>query len=252
MITTKSSTKDKYLSVSEDTGMSPVELYGISTRSEVNFKPEVAGGESITIDANFWLPFAAEHYQISRNLSDYIMVPVPSVITEFPNTNGDCVSREEMLRFIPDRGMLAYRTFKGQPTHLEHSNQDITQAKGVILDVYLRQLKGYGNNKHFKLIKLLAFDRTKDATLCNQILDGTINTYSMGLYFDAYSCSLCNIKVGKGYGRPCGHTKLKQQTYVGQGGKLVYRNMHNIVGFETSAVADPAYVVAQSDIILNR
>lgn len=241
-----------FVSISDDISLSPVELYGVSKKSEISFKPEIVGGESVTIDANFWLPMAAEHYHISPNLSDYVMVPVPSVITEFPNTNGDCVSKEEMLKFIPSRGMLAYKTFKGCPTHIEHANSDITQAKGVILDVYLKQLKGFGNNKHFKLIKLLAFDRTKDATLCNKILDGSCTSYSMGLYFDSYSCSVCSGKVGKGMGRPCTHTKLKQQTYVGQGGKLVYRNMHDIIGFETSAVLDPAYVVAVSDVVLNR
>ena len=179
------------------------------------------------------------------------MVPVPSVITELPNTNGDSVTKKELLQFIPDMGLIAYKTFKAKPTFLEHANQDITKAKGVILDTYLKVLRGFGNDKHYKLIKLLAFDRTKDPELCDRILSGQVNTYSMGLYFDSFSCSICNNHVGKNYGRPCEHTQLKKPTYLHSSGRLAYRLMHGVVGFETSCVVDPAYAVAVSDVIIN-
>lgn len=244
---------EQFISTSDDLGGSPIELFGI-VNDKKNENTIKVNDEYRTIDAGFWLKFAAEHYHISPNLRDYIMVPVPTLITELPNTNGDCVTKEELLTFIPDQGKLAYKTWKGKICCEEHQNQDITKAKGVILDVYLKRLNGFGNNKHYKLIMLLAFDRTKDPALCNAILDGSINTYSVGMYFDSYSCSICGSRVGKNYGSQCSHTKLKQPTYVSNGGKLAYRHMHSVLGFECSAVRDPAYSIALTphDMVLNR
>ena len=245
--------KNKFISHSFDMGLKPTELHGIDTsKKEAVIGPDASGtGSYQTIDAAWWLNFAAPHYHISKDLNDYIMVPVPSVITEMPNTNGDAVTKNELLQFNPDTGLVAYKSFKAKPCFLEHANSDITQAKGVILDTYLRVLKGFGNDKHYKMIKLLAFDRTKDPELCDRILSGAVNTYSMGLYFDSFSCSICNNQVGKTYGRPCEHTKLKQPTYLHNSGRLAYRLMHGVVGFETSCVSDPAFSCAVSDYVMN-
>lgn len=238
-------------SLSFSLGAKPTELHGINTkRSDVRLAAKTAGGEERTIDANLWLPRAAEEYQISPNLNDYILVPVPSLISELPNTNGDAVTGRELTRFLPDVGMLAYQTWRGKPTHVEHANKDITKARGVIFDVFLRRLPNFNGN-HFKVIKLLGFDRTKDPKLCQGILDRKINTYSLGMYFKAYQCSLCGTVVTQNSNNACSHTWPRKKTYKTPDGRLVYRKCINIVGFETSVVADPAYSVANSDIILN-
>lgn len=243
---------DEYINAATEQGLKPVELTDVSSKTkEIVLNHQVTGGDTVTLDCNFWLPLAAEHYCISKNIRDYILVPVPSVITEMPNTNGDSVTKQELLQFNPDLGMPAYKTFKGKGTYREHANTDISKAKGVILEVYLKPLLGFGNNKHFKMVKLLAFDRTKDPTLCNNILSGMINTYSMGMYYTLYSCSVCGATVSKGSGKPCSHTALKVPTYKLNNGKLAYRLLHNITGFETSVVADPAFSVALSNLILN-
>lgn len=237
-------------SISFSIGSKPTELHGISNKQkEVRLGSKVVGEER-TIDANLWLPRAAEHYHISPKLSDYILVPVPSLISELPNTNGDSVTKEELLRFHPDVGMLAYQTWRGKPTHIEHANKDITKAKGVIFDVFLRKLPGYMGG-HVKVVKLLGFDRTKDPVLCQAILDRKVNTYSLGMYFKSYECSLCGNVVSQNNGHACQHTRPRRKTYKAIDGRLVYRRCQSIMGFETSAVADPAYSVANSDIILN-
>ena len=245
----------KYISQSLDIGLEPTELYGIDTsKKEATIGPKASGtGDYVNIDATFWLPLASEHYHISPKLQDYVLVPVPSVITEMPNTNGDAVTKNELLQFNPETGLVAYKTFKAKPTFLEHDNQDITKAKGVILDTYLKVLRGFGNDKHYKLIKLLAFDRTKDSDLCNRILKGEVTTYSMGLLFDSYSCSVCNNRVGKNYGRACEHTTLRKPTYLHNSGRLAYRLMHSIVGFECSCVADPAFscAISPTEYVMN-
>jgi hypothetical protein len=237
-------------SISFNLGSPATELEGVTNkRKEVRLGKAVAGEER-TIDANLWLPRAAEHYQISPKLSDYILVPVPSLVSELPNTNGDSVTKEELMRFMPDFGQLAYRTWVGKPTHVEHDNKDITKAKGVIFDVFLRKLPSFAGG-HVKVIKLLGFDRTKDPVLCQAILDKKVNTYSLGMYFKAYECSICGNEVGQNYGQQCQHTRPRRKTYKQADGRLAYRRCKHIVGFETSVVADPAFVSANSDMIMN-
>jgi hypothetical protein len=205
---------------------------------------------AVSVDTSWWLPKAAEVYNISPRLEDYIIVPVIAFISDLPNTNGDCFSKKEMLRFNPEYGMLSFQTFKGKPTHIHHQNQDHTKAKGVIFDVEASLLKGYAGN-HMKVVLLSGFDRTRDPILCNQILTGEINTYSMGAYYDAYECSVCGHKVGKGYSQiPCAHTELRRPTYKQADGQLVFRKCINNIGFENSAVTSPAFLSAVSDIIL--
>lgn len=220
----------------------PVELHEATGQKEITFKPSATGADdNIVIDANSWLPFCAEHYHISPNLRDYVMVPVPAVVTDIPNTNGDNLATAEALRFRPDLGMMAYKTWKGKPTHVEHLNKDITKAKGVILDCYMKALPEFHGN-HARIIQLLAFDRTKDPVLAQKILNYEINTYSIGMWYKAYTCSYCGHTVRQeNLSATCSHTVLNKPTYA-IGDRLVYRYVHNITGFENSAVGDPAFV----------
>ncbi len=225
-------------------GFKPMELNTLSPHTnEIPLSGGVSGtGTSERIsDCNYWLPYAAEHYHISRDIRDYVLVPVPAMFSDLPNTNGDSLSLGELLRFIPDYGMQMYKTFKGQPTHEEHQNKDITQAKGVILDCFLRPIAF--NSRYYKVVQLLAFDRTKDPELVNQILLRQQNAYSVGFYYSSYACSICGNVVGKGINlTPCEHTQLRRGTYRIPDGRLAYRKCRNGKGFECSVVRTPAYV----------
>ena len=212
------------------------------TSKEISVRADLAGGQGVVLDINAWLPSAAEKYNISKDIRDYIMVPVPALITELPNTNGDSVSVAELLDFKPKHGMPAYKTFKGKPTHKEHDNQDYTKAKGIILDSYLKPLRGF-RGKHAKLMMLLAYDRTRDPVLCNSILKGE-NTHSVGFWYTAYTCSFCGHVTQQETMHLCSHTKLRKRPYVQQG-RLVFRQCHDITGFECSHVGDPAYISNQ-------
>lgn len=194
-------------------------------------------------DCNYWLPYAAEHYQLSRNIRDYVLIPIPAIFSDLPNTNGDGLSLKEMLRFDPELGMQMYKTFKGKGTFLEHNNKDITQAKGLILDAFLRPVPF--NTKYYKIVLLLAYDRTKDSQLAQEILSKSSNAYSVGFYYTSYSCSVCNTRVGKGVNvRPCGHTQMGRPTYKQDDGRIVYRRCENAQGFECSSVNTPAFCSA--------
>lgn len=205
---------------------------------------------AVPISASFWLPLAADHYKISKDLRNYVLMVTPSMISDIPNTKADSVSLPEMLRFNPSIGMPAFRSFVGKPCFREHANNDIAQSKGVILDVFLRPLKGFANNKHAKLIQLLAIDKDKDKDLAYKVEAGEINTVSVGIYYSCFSCSICGNLVSPTQGQPCVHTNLKVRTYMDpETGKLVYRKCYNINAFETSVVEDPAYVSAIGEIL---
>jgi hypothetical protein len=225
-------------------GSAPLELYKETTRNAA-LSSDMTGVNGARLDADFWLPAAAECYNLSKDLRDYIMVPVPTIVSDMPNTNGVAFPKDELLRFDPEMGQLAYKGFKGKPTYSEHANQDMTQAKGVILDAFVTPLRGWGQG-FAKVVELLSFDRSKDPVLANQILSGERNCYSMGAYFEGYTCSKCGAERGR-----CRHTGPKETLYRDTSGELVYRRIYKIVPFETSSVGSPAFIYAVSDRVMS-
>lgn len=203
-----------------------------------------------TIKANLRLPFASKHYCMSPNINDYVFVPLPGIISDIPNTNGDSLSKMEMLRFIPDRGQQMYETFCGMPAYEEHDNLDITKAKGMIFDVFIRSLSHY-QGEHLIISMLVGWDRTKDVEAVNEIISGQSNAYSVGFVYNAYTCSYCGATTTQGKRPACLHTKLGQKTYLmPQSNRLVYRKCHNAEGFEISKVKTPAFIVAVSNKVM--
>ena len=206
--------------------------------------PEMQG--QTQLDCLRWLPFAASVYKISPKLEDYLVVPVIIMPSDLSNRNCVGFPLRELLRFNADVGDCAYKTWKGQPTHLEHDNEDVTKAYGVIFDSFLRPMSSHGQGKVWKLLQLLAFDRTKHPELTSQIERGERNSYSMGAFVDAYTCSYCGADLGK-----CMHLdpKAKAPEFYLRDGVLVHKNVRGIKGFETSNVGDPAYYSAISDTV---
>ncbi len=227
----------------------PLDLHSLKasrTSKHIQMRSESLGldsSEGVALDANTWLPACAKEYNISPDLRDYVLVPIPATITGIPNTNGDCFSTEQMLKFQPNHGMQSYKTFKGKPTHVEHVNKDYSIAKGVIFDSYLQPLRGF-RGKHARLSLLLGFDRTRDPELCNNILTHKINTYSIGVMYTAFRCSICGHYVHQGKMHFCSHTNMKKPTHLLRDNRLVYRQCENLVGFECSSVGNPAFISA--------
>lgn len=227
-------------------GSIPTQLNKASKTGSLQLGAKVAGGEARNLEVHNLLAGASEVYLISKDIRDYIIIPTVSMVSDIPNTNGDSLSKRELLRFNPKRGCLTYETWKAMPTFVEHDNKDHTKARGIILDSYLTSLKGFQGDL-VKSVKLLAFDRTKDPSLCDKLLRREINTFSLGFLFSAFECSICgHVSTGQTF---CGHTRPKQRTYKMHDGRLAYRRCMYANGFEESAVADPAYVSNLSDII---
>lgn len=208
--------------------------------------PQMNGMPQIPLDFNTWLPFSAPHYHISPNPEDYLLVPVIAMPSDLPNRNGVAFPLGELVAFNPERGMQAYKTWKGKPTYLEHKNDVIEEAYGVIADSFMRPLKGWADGRVWKLLLLLAFDRTKHADVASKIYSGEYNSYSMGAWVGGYTCSYCNANMGE-----CEHIRQDSNKMYILNDKLVFKNCKDIEGFECSSVGTPAFVSAISDTRLS-
>lgn len=215
----------------------------------ISVSSDITGVSGARLDAHMWLPMCAPIYEISPNLSDYLVIPVVTVISELPNTNGDFVEREEIMAFNPQFGMCMYNTFKGKPVQYEHQNKILNHARGVIFDCYVSPLKGFAG-KRCKIVQLLGIDKTKDRQTANEVAQGLINTYSVGAKYQAYQCSITG-KVYKPNQPPGQYTQPNVPTYRLKNGQLVFRKLKGMYGFETSIVKNPAFVSALSDDIID-
>ena len=225
--------------------MTPIDAHKEKLSANTAIASDITGGNGHRLDCDVWLPEASKHYQISSNIRDYVISPVPAIISGIPNTNGVAMPTSELLSFIPDEGRLSYKTWKAKPSFREHENKDITKAKGVILDAYVSPLRNFGKGL-IKVIMLVAYDRSKDPELASAILSGEENAYSMGAYFEGYRCSICGREANG-----CKHTSPRDALKLDPISQtLAYRNIYGIVGFEISSVTAPAYICAVSDILL--
>ena len=197
-----------------------------------------------------WLKSSAKVYNISPDIKDYIVASVPIVTSDIPNRNTQAFSASDLLSFDNLSGRMLYQTFIGKPTFINHNNQVLTEAKGVLLDASMTSIKRY---KVAKVIVLAAFDRTKDTDLIKLILKGS-NSYSMGALAEGFECSMCGGMLGPAVKRTCtcydtDFVNLKSLGSVIQG-KLNYHVAKNFRFIETSWVNQPADVTAWSDILL--
>jgi hypothetical protein len=196
------------------------------------------------------LPFAAEAFNISPDLGDYIVTPVEIIRSEIPNRNGTGFLYEELTRYNPMRGDLSYRTWKGMGAYVEHANnRDPDQAAGLILDVSIRRAPEFVGS-FYRLNHLVAFDRNKRPDIATEILERKRTGYSMGSLCNYYSCSYCNRNVSD-MGGYCEHidTRTSQSKAMSMkiiNGKLAYSQPRGISGIEASSVMIPAASFARN------
>ena len=197
------------------------------------------------LDVQKWLPLAAEKYEISSSIKDYVVVPVIILPTDIPNRNSVAFPYEELMKFNVSQGRPNFKTWTGKPTFMEHANSNYTKAKGIVFDTYMRPLE-HAHGNLYKLIALCGFDRSKDRELASGILKGDRKSYSMGAFISQYECSVCGqtSKPGK-MNTECGHV-IRGQPEIYQDAQghnipsyLIARK--EITGFEVSSVGVPAW-----------
>ncbi len=164
-------------------------------------------------------------------LDNYIVTPIMSIKhkTKFEKVYN--------IEVEDDNSYVAY----GVAVH--NCNSDYTKAKGIILNCMMKPMAGTDGDL-WKVIKLCAWDRTRDPVLANDILTRKRNSYSMGALAEDYNCSVCAAKLSRG---GCEHVERNKPTFSNYNGKIAYYNVSNIKGFEISSVLIPAYSSAVSE-----
>ncbi len=229
-----------------------IELAGVA--NSVAYEGYKHSGAQAFLDVQRWLPLAAEKYEISKSIKDYVISPVIIFPTDIPNRNSVAFPYETLMKFNVGQGRPNYKTWVGKPTYTEHAHHDFTQAKGIVFDTYMRPLEHAAGNI-YKLIALCGFDRTKDPELANAILQGKRKSYSMGAWVSQYECAVCGDKSKPGkLNTACGHViRGKPQIFEVAGhhipSYLIARQ--EITGFEVSSVGVPAWSSATNSKIFD-
>lgn len=196
-----------------------------------------------------WLEAAAEVYNISRNIKDYVVVPVIMFPSGLPNRNAVAFKLSGLSRFDPELGCISYETWNRKPTFFNHKNDDHTKAKGVIFDTRMLPMAGT-NGRVWKAVALAGYDRTRDPELANNILTGAYSNYSMGASVGTYECAVCGHKPNK-KDTGCEHISIDKRNMrifdTPRGRVLAHYTCDYIRGFELSCVhPTPAWAAAHA------
>lgn len=215
---------------------------------------------SALVNAPKWLPFSSKVFHTSSDVSDYFTVPTIIMPTDLPNRNLTAFPRSELIKFDPEIGGQVYSGWIGKPVYYNHQNLDYTKAIGTVVDVSMRRMPGTAGDL-WKVIALMAIDRTKNTKLAHDILSGRRRNYSMGAMVKSYQCSICGctgqIKAGmkdKYECMPCG----KSHAFFDRAGKfrstpldrngdvktIGFLNAIGVKPFEISTVDYPAFASA--------
>lgn len=228
-------------------------LRKVAAATKVRAKVEVQA--SSELDFTTWLPFAADTYKISPNISDYVLRKIPLCPSDIPNRNGIAFPLQELIKYQPPpTNRQVYKAWAGCPVHIEHANADPETAIGVILDVSLTPIKGFNGGAHWKVMGLIAIDRLKAPEYAARVESGDLKTGSMGATAESFTCSVCNADAfdTAHKHKNCKHiTSIEDVNWrvIMEDGtpKVVFLNAHGITPVEYSLVEDPAWCMSLSD-----
>ena len=182
-------------------------------------------------------------YNISANINDYIF-PVPRAVTaDVPNNNGDNFQHEELTRFSTDHRCQVFQTFRNDPLHVEHMASNPKTARGYIPDVHYITINA--DDKH--VLTVVAMDATKDPPLAKGLLDGDIDSFSMGCICDSVRCSKCR-HVAHSDKNLCECLKWYKMSTIN--GELIYEDCLGVEYQELSVVGTPADPKARTQALL--
>ena len=135
------------------------------------------------------------------------------------NDNGDFFSHEELL----DK----YKTFIGKAVFVDHNNENVENARGIILD------SAYVSENRYFVELLMAIDRVSFPSLARSIQLGYMTDVSMGCRCGYSLCSICKNKAVTEEDFCEYIAKYKGQKY---NGFPVFEDNKNISFFEISCV----------------
>ena len=133
-----------------------------------------------------------------------------------PNDNFDFFPVDELKK--------QYRTFIGKAIFINHDDEDVSKARGMIIDAH------YNNDKHFVEI-LMAVDKAAYPQLGKAIEKGLITETSMGCHVKSAECSICH-HMSYNDDDLCEHVKYHKGGYIS--GVPVFEVEHTPIFFEQS------------------
>ncbi len=171
----------------------------------------------------------------ARKGAKLLWVRARAIDADVVNANGDYFSKEELLKEVEIKGekIPAYKTFEGVPIYTNHKNDDIEQAKGMV--VYAEW-----DDSDNCVYCTFFVDEEAYPDIARNIRTGVIHDVSMGASVDYGICSECGNKAyyEKDY---CDCLKKYKGKLHPKNNKKVYEENYNVKFIELSCVGDGAF-----------
>lgn len=214
-------------------------------------------GRDLSINLEERLDAVADVYKISRDPSDYLLIPARANSIGRFNANMDGWTYEETVNFRPDLGCRTYATYNNKPHFVEHQASRYEVARGMILDSHLNLENPADDNVKQAVMEAigveperdiftevcLAVDQSKDPALAEAYKSGAISTFSMGADVESTVCNICG-KVATTMWDFCPHVrdKHKRIEYRMDDGtmRVAGELCQGTIFQELSVVSDPA------------
>jgi hypothetical protein len=152
----------------------------------------------------------------ARKGAKLLWVRARAIDADVVNANGDLFSKEELLKEVEIKGekIPVYKTFEGVPIYTNHKNDDIEQAKGMV--VYSEW-----NDEENCVYCTFFVDEEAYPDIARNIRTGVIHDVSMGASVEWGVCSICGNKAytEKDY---CEHLKKYKGKTFPENGKKAY------------------------------
>ena len=170
----------------------------------------------------------------ARKGANLLWVRARAIDADIVNTNGDYFSEEELTKEMDYQGkkMPAYKTFEGVPIYTNHKNDNIEEAKGMV--VYAEW------DDEEKCVYCVFFiDEDAYPDIGRGIRQGYVRDVSMGCSVDLGRCSICGNEATteKDY---CDCLK-KYKGKMHPSGKKAFEYNYGIKFIELSCVGDGAF-----------
>ena len=171
----------------------------------------------------------------ARQGAKLLWVRARAIDADVVNANGDLFSKEELLKEVELKGQKipAYKSFEGVPIYTNHKNDDIEQAKGMV--VYAEW-----DEKENCVYCTFFVDEEAYPDIARNIRTGVIHDVSMGASVEWGVCSICGNKAytERDY---CDHLKKYKGKIYPETGKKAYEKNYGVKFIELSCVGDGAF-----------
>ena len=171
----------------------------------------------------------------SRKEAKLLWVRARAIDADTVNANGDFFSKAELLADVEVKGkkIPAYKTFEGVPIYTNHKNDDIEQAKGMV--VYAE----WDEDQNCVYCTFFV-DEEAYPDIARNIRTGIIHDVSMGCQVENGTCSKCgNVAMHEREYCDC-LKRYKGKKHPATGDK-VYEKNHGLKFIELSCVGDGAF-----------